>query len=325
MKLTYDDVLIVPGFSEIDSRADVDISSFGLNIPVISANMDTVTEYVMAKAMSVNGGVGALHRFASTNDNVIMFLKSPKETYCSIGVGDKERERARALAHAGCYKFILDVAHGAQRQVVNQVKWLADTYDVELIVGNFASPKSIEAFQKEIKGYNNISAYKIGIGPGAACTTRIKTGVGYPQLSAVMDCSKVAPVIADGGIKTPGDVAKALAAGAQAVMVGKLLAATYEAPGPIYEDALNHKKLYRGSASQESYNAQGKNADWITAEGASGILSITGSVKDVMADIAGGLRSALTYVGARSITEFREKVEFIQVSSNVVIENGSRL
>ena len=166
MKLTYDDVLIVPQFSEINSRADVNISSFGLDVPVISANMDTVTDHLMAQAMVKNGGVGALHRFSQIAKNIAMYYDSPEETFCSVGVGDNEKNRARALAHAGCYRFILDVAHGAQQQVVDQAKWLLDSYDVELIVGNFASPRSMEEFLKRTKGYN-ITAFKVGIGPGA--------------------------------------------------------------------------------------------------------------------------------------------------------------
>jgi IMP dehydrogenase len=320
MLLTYDDVLILPQFSEINSRKDVDVSSFGLKIPVISANMDSVTGPNMAHAMTNAGGVGCLHRFADIKENINLYKNSPKETWVSIGMGELERERAAALAVSGAYRFIIDVAHGAQQQVVDQAKWLLDRYDVELIVGNFATASSVEEFLKRSKGYN-ITAFKVGIGPGAACTTRIKTGVGMPQFSAVKECAKVHYVIADGGIKSAGDVVKALAAGAEAVMVGKMLAQTEESAAPN----INGHKTYRGSASQESYAVQNKLADWRTAEGVSGHVKVTSTVKDVMQDIEGGIRSAFTYVGASNIREFREKAVVVQVSSNTALENGSRL
>lgn len=322
---TFDDVLIKPRFSELNSRRDVSLRSFDLELPIISANMDTVTGPAMATAMWKAGGVGALHRFCSIEKNLDMYLNSPQETFCSIGLGDDEKSRARTLAEAGCFNFILDVAHGAQQQVVDQAKWLKDYYNINLIVGNFATPESIQEFQKRL-GSHQVT-YKVGIGPGAACTTRIKTGVGVPQFSAIYECSLAGPIIADGGIRTPGDVAKALAAGAQAVMVGRLLAGTLEAEGTYYDDGTGvpKVKVYRGSASKESYDAQGKNSDWITAEGASGLIPITGSVSDVLKDISGGLRSALTYVGASDIVDFRRKVEFIKVTTNANIENGSRI
>lgn len=320
MLLTYDDVLILPRFSEINSRKDVNISSFGLNVPVISANMDSVTNAAMASAMHKAGGAGALHRFFDIENSVKMFKESPTNTYVSFGIGELEKNRAHALALAGATNFILDVAHGAQQQVVDQAKWLLDNHQVNLVVGNFATPWSIEEFSKRSKGYN-IVAYKIGIGPGAACTTRIKTGVGMPQLSAVKECSKAGTTIADGGIKTPGDIVKALAAGAEAVMVGKMLASTVESASPN----INGYKVYRGSASHESYEIQNKLADWRTVEGVSGIVQINGTVKGVMQDIEGGLRSAMAYVGASNIKELREKAVIVQVSNNTVAENVNRV
>jgi len=322
--LTYDDVLIEPGFSEINSRKDVSITSFGLDVPVISANMDSVTEDAMATEMRKAGGIGAIHRFMDINRNLSIYRNSPPDTYCSVGLGDYEMQRFKALVGFGANNFILDVAHGAQQQVVDQAKMYLSYKKVNLIVGNFASAVGIEEFMRRVFPFQ-IQAYKVGIGPGAACTTRIKTGVGVPQLSAIQECSRFVPVIADGGIKTSGDIAKALAAGASAVMVGRMFAGTPASSGRSVRSADKWVKVYRGSASQSSYNDQGKIADWITDEGDSGIVPVNGTVENIMKDIAGGLRSALTYVGAKDIVEFRDKAVFIKVTPNAIKENGSRL
>lgn len=357
---TFDDVLIRPGFSYLRSRKDVDLRSKELEIelPIISANMDTVTGKEMALAMRQAGGIGCLHRFCSINENVNDALwgrHSGRYPIGSIGLGNDELERADALIAVGVDTICIDVAHGAQMAVVEQLNYLWQKHgnNIRYIVGNFASIDSIDEFKSMAL---TIPIFKVGVGPGSACTTRIKTGIGMPQLSAVVECydQGMNKIIADGGMKTSGDIAKALAAGACSVMVGGMLAGTDETPGEIMwrnhqgelvgKDIVFPKKQlasgwrvldeswpvdlpafkkYRGSASKESYEAQGKSTDWRTAEGESFIVPYKGKVADVLKDIEGGLRSSFTYVGAQTLEEFREKAEFVFITGNALKENGA--
>jgi IMP dehydrogenase len=326
--LTFDDVLIKPQFSKISSRKDVSISSkmgaLHLNIPVVSANMDTVTDIEMARAMHAQGAIGCLHRFwdIEKNAEAIKTLRSSGiEVIGSIGLGDYEFERAMALIEAGANYLCIDVAHGAQLAVVDQFnKVLSNTKrEVGIVIGNFATGESIKEFISLCK--KEPMAFKVGIGGGSACLTRVQTGCGIPQLSAVIDCVKHNPnsnIISDGGKKTPGDIAKALAVGAKAVMLGSMLAGTDEAPGELINS--NFKK-YRGSASMESYEVQGKVAKWRTFEGDSFLVPYKGSVSKVLQNIEGGLRSAFTYVGASSLQEFQQKAEFVEISYSTQKEN----
>ncbi len=338
--LTFDDVLIKPLFSTIKSRKDVDLTSkhllglnVGLRLPVFSANMDTVTGINMAKAMSTAGGMGVLHRFWSIEDNVKAFQET--ESAVSVGLGGQELERAKALIDAGAQYFFIDVAHGATQEVADQLKAIKAIKNVWVCVGNFASGESVAWFV-HVCGKVRPDAFKIGVGPGSACTTRIKTGIGVPQLSAIIECAKETsiPVIADGGMKTPGDIAKALGAGASAVMLGGMLAGTEETPGEMIMKATSHSafgapltfgefKKYRGSASKESYEAQGKDTAWRTAEGESFTVPYKGSVSDILQDIEGGLRSSFSYVGASNLKEFQEKVIFVSISAASIKENGA--
>lgn len=341
---TFDDVLIIPKFSTVESRKDVnlDVKALGLHLslPIISANMDSVTDANMAVAMAENGGVGCLHRFWDVETNVDKFVTvfhdHGHQVMCSVGLGQTELERADALVNAGCVSLIVDVANGASIGVVRQVKAMREVFgdNIAITVGNFASTEGVQTFLEHIG--NSIEGLKIGIGPGSVCTTRIKTGVGYSQLSAIKEISYVLKntgiiTIADGGMKTPGDVAKALGAGANLAMLGGMLAGTTEAPGDTFTDRKflqygdlltkpTHKK-YRGSASKESYAVQGKDASWRTAEGESVLVPYKGPVKDVLQDIEGGLRSAFSYVGAHNLEEFHQKCEFVRVSSSTVVEN----
>jgi IMP dehydrogenase len=377
MKLTFDDVLIVPKFSNINSRSEVDLSVNPrgmpyLKLPILSANMDTVTGPKMAQAMILAGAQAVLPRFGSIDDNVKAFQESViggtgsiQAPMVSLGLGDHELLRAKALMSAGASTFVIDVAHGAQLSVVEQVQALRKIIGHErgIIVGNFATGASVEDFLQHFGC--DIDGVKVGIGPGSACTTRIKTGVGYPQLSAIMDVVKSLKnyratygkikVIADGGMRTAGDIAKAIGAGAHLVMLGGMLAGTEESPGEIVyftesrqttkdelfakrknadgtfdyvihspeESFYEIKKKYRGSASQESYLAQGKTAKHRTTEGESFLVPFKGPVANILQDIEGGLRSAMTYVGARSIEDFQSKCEFVEISPSTVAENGA--
>lgn len=328
--ITFDDVLIKPKFSNITSRKDVSltttIGNLSLDIPIVSANMDTVTNEDLAKKLYESGGISILHRFSSIEKNVKLFksLKNQNvKSIVSIGLNDYELERAEALIESGANILCIDVAHGAQMSVVEQYNRIMNKYksNVDIIVGNFATGDTVKEFKDLC--VSEPLAFKVGIGGGSACLTRVQTGCGVPQLSAIFDCVKSNPtsnIISDGGHKKPGDIAKALAAGAKMVMLGYMLAGTDEAPGEIIND--NYKK-YRGSASQEAYNDQGKIADWRTFEGDSFLIPYKGPLNKVLQDITGGIRSSLSYVGARNLEEFREKVEFIRVSNSTFMENTS--
>jgi len=333
--LTFDDVLILPKYSEVRSRKDVDLSSMDLKLPIISANMDTITGTKMAIAMGYAGGLGVLHRFWSIEDNVeaVKLVKATNNNVAvSIGVSDIEKERAIALVDSGANIVFIDVANGAHIAVTEQVKFLREKYamNIEIVVGNFATSEAIRHFCLELNDLKLFpDAFKVGVGPGSVCTTRIKTGIGVPQLYAIMDCvSTDLAIIADGGMRSPGDIAKALAAGAKAVMLGGMLAGTQETPGEVIfpeGEKSGPIKSYRGSASKESYNSQEKSAIWRTSEGISTTVSAKGSVTEVLQDIEGGLRSAFSYVGASNIKEFQDKATFIEVSNSSLRENGPHI
>ena len=338
MKYTFDDVLIEPQFNVVKSRRDVDLKTMlfdvVMDIPVISSNMDTVTEVEMAIAMRKNGGIGCLHRFYPEIINKMNDIKQVgfKNVIVAVGLSDLEFNKAKEYIKIGCNKICIDVAHGASNDMVRQcakIKAYARDINVPIyiIVGNFASHNSLKLFLDCFPTKSSLpDCIKIGIGPGSVCTTRIKTGCGYPQLSAIEELSKLAHswninVIADGGMKTPGDIAKALGAGADFVMLGGMLAGTDETPGKLdFDDGLY--KFYRGSASKESYDAQGKDDSWRTEEGKLIKIKYKGSVKSVLQDIEGGLRSACTYVGAHNLDIFRKNVNFIRVTNATKVENG---
>lgn len=338
--LTFDDVLIIPKFSAIASRKDVEIScnTSGLpysRIPIIPANMDSITGSEMAKAMAANGATACIHRFQSIEDNVKMFIDSryggtglSVTPMVSIGLGQAELDRASALYDHGASCFVIDVAHGASTSVVGQVVALREIIkdNGSIIVGNFATGGSVQTFLEYHTSTETVDGIKVGIGPGSLCKTREVTGCGYPQLSAIMDISLLKKrygfsLIADGGMKKVGDIAKALGAGADAVMSGSFFAGTDETPGVTVEISRTEKfKRYRGSASKESYEDQGKEASWRTPEGESLMVPRKGPVKDVLQEIEAGLRSAFSYVGACNLQEFHDKVEFVRISGAGYIE-----
>lgn len=344
MKLTFDDVLIEPSFNTISSRKDVDISTnimnMDLKLPVISANMDTVTDGKMALAMHENGGVGCIHRFMSIEDQQSMMWGMVHNVIISVGISDYEFKRAKTMYEMGYKRFCIDVAHGASIDVclmLDRLHYEFKDDDVYIMVGNFATGKSLLNFIECAEFMPD--AVKVGIGPGSACTTRIKTGCGYPQLSAIQDVVEMAKdmdiaVVADGGLRTPGDIAKALAAGADAVMLGGMLSGTDETPGEVLGLPTDTQhglavsvngpyKIYRGSASKESYEDQGKDQSWRTAEGEAFTVPYKGPVKNILQDIEGGLRSAFTYVGAKNLKEFQENANFVRISPSTVMENGA--
>lgn len=343
--LTFEDVLLSPGYSDIASRTDIDISQefLGHNyrLPIISANMDYVTEDRMAIAMTANRGFYVLHRFMSDFDMYKMTTKLYDTLgimSISIGVRDEEREFGKAAYLAGISKQALtvtvDVAHGHSQKVADMIKRLKDFGVSRVIAGNVATPEGYEFLEEA-----GADAIKVGIGPGAVCTTREVTGVGVPQLSAIMNIDKQCripvyegitgrlrmklgpPIIADGGMKNSGDIVKALAAGADMVMLGSLLAGTDEAPGEQRLD--RHGIVWRPYRGQSIF---GVNASHYTPEGVEGWVKAKGPVKGVLDRLAAGIRSGCSYVGARNLTELREKAKFVQITqAGYQIESAVRV
>ena len=324
---TFDDVLLVPNYTDELSRKDVttetNLGRWPFKIPLISANMDTITGPEMARKMAELGGLGILHRAFTIQENVDAYKKSYSPAFVgdqkirigvSIGANERELERAEALYDVGAYIFNLDVAHGHSKLTGKMIKKLREKFkdDIYIIAGNVATLAGADYLAS-----CGADCIKVGIGPGSACTTRIKTGCGVPQLTAIMDCKRVdRDIIADGGIRYPGDVVKALAAGANMVMIGGLFAGTDETPGEMHADG---KKEFRGMASKEAQN--GNISEWKTDEGVAFYIDSKGPVEAVVKDLVGGLRSGLTYTGARNIKELQKKAEFIEVSPAGMVEN----
>ncbi len=332
--ITFDDVLLVPGYNGIRSRQAVTTEvelpradrPIPLKIPVISANMDTITGGDMAIAMAKLGGLGILHRFMSIEANVSEFRRARAfgPVAVSIGVSGDAMERAEALVAAGAEILCVDVAHGHSKMVNQTVRGLREKYGDSLciIAGNVASYAGADYLAAA-----GADIIKVGIGPGSVCTTRIKTGFGVPQLTAILDCRKVdRPIIADGGIRVPGDAVKALAAGAAYIMLGGMLAGTEETPGArvgkIGPDGKEtFVKVFRGMASREAQeDFMGAMADWKTAEGISTEVPARGPVGGVIADVMGGIRSGMTYCGAVNLKELQRKAQFMEVSRASVDE-----
>ncbi len=326
--LTFDDVLIIPSKSEIRSRRDPSLKSQltktkFLETPIISANMDTVTEANMAIAMDKMGGLGILHRFMTTEQQVDE-VRKVKEAgaqiiSASIGVNGDYKERAEALVKAGVNLMTIDIAHGHSVQMMETLKWLKDKFsNLEVIAGNLATPDAavdlIEA---------GADAIKVGIGPGSMCTTRIITGCGVPQLTAIALCAEAAekfgvPVIADGGIRTSGDMVKAFAAGASSIMLGSMLSGTIETPG----DIVNGRKQYRGMASKKAQISwRGDMPEGMAPEGESTHVNVKGHVDNVILELTGGIRSGMSYVNAVTIAEIKSKAKFMAMSANGITES----
>lgn len=326
--LTYDDILLVPRKSEVRSRRNPNLDAKitktkSLKIPIISANMDTVTEADMAIAMNELGGLGIIHRFLSIEKQVehVRQVKESGATIisASIGVNDDYKERAKALVEAGVNLMTIDIAHGHSVQMLETLKYLKDTFaGIEVIAGNISTP---DAAQELIEA--GADSLKVGIGPGSMCSTRIITGCGVPQLTAVAFCAEVGdaygvPVIADGGIKSSGDIVKALAAGAQTVMLGNLLAGTIETPG----DIKSGRKTYRGMASKAAQVSwRGVLPEGMAPEGEATKVPVKGHVRDVVLELCGGIRSGMSYLNAETIADLQTNARFIQITAHGVHEN----
>ena len=319
--LTYDDVLLLPNYSEVTpSRTDLEGK-----IPIIASPMDTVCEKEMALALGKLGGYGIIHRNMSIErqaDQLAWVLKQKVGCGVAVGVGPDMKQRVEALVKAGAKEVCVDSAHGHTKQVGEVVSWIKTFHPgVECFAGNVATPEGAEFLFKA-----GADAVKVGMGPGSICTTRIMSGMGVPQLSAVMDCVRAAKkfkkrIIADGGIKTSGDMVKALAAGADAVMLGSLLAGTDEAPGKKIKIKNKWFKTYRGMGSAAAMKhgsaeryGQEKTAKKFVPEGVEGLVAYKGKLADFIYEFVGGLRSGMAYLGAKNLKELRQKAKFIQIT-----------
>lgn len=326
--LTFDDVLMIPRKSEVRSRKDPSLKTqvtkkTFIDIPIVSANMDTVTESAMAIALYKLGGMGIIHRFMTIEQQVneVQLVKNAgaKTISASIGVNADFKERAEQLISAGVNIMTIDIAHGHSIHMMETLKWLKDTYaNIEVIAGNLATP---DAARDLIEA--GADAIKVGIGPGSMCTTRIITGCGVPQLTAVALCTEVAesygvPVIADGGIRTSGDIVKALAAGASCVMLGSMLSGTLETPG----DIINGRKQYRGMASKSAQVSwRGDLPTGMAPEGESTTVNVKGPVDVVIHELLGGIRSGMSYVNATTVKEICGKAQFMEMTPNGIAES----
>ncbi|PJD96560.1 MAG: guanosine monophosphate reductase [Legionella sp.] len=324
--ITYDDVLLVPAYNHHESRRVVDTTStdrlgkLSLSLPVISANMDTITESKMANYMGTKGGMGALHRFMSVEDNVKEFKQCIQKVFVSIGCTEAELQRAEALRDAGAEYFCVDVAHAHAKYVGKTLKSLRQLLaDRCIMAGNVATYAGADYLAS-----CGADIIKAGIGGGSVCSTRIKTGFGIPMLTCIQDCARSdRSIVADGGIKTSGDIVKALAFGADFVMIGGMLAGTHPTPGDylVKEDGSKVKR-YRGMASQEAQEAfMGPMHEWKTAEGVATEVPYKDHTDHIIADIVGGLRSGLTYAGADTISELQRKLNYVLVTQAGRIES----
>jgi IMP dehydrogenase len=311
--LSFDDVLIRPTYSEVRRRSGVDLSTslgnLNLKLPFIAANMATVCEYGMASAMDSLGGLGVVHR------NIPLFERfnsvAGRTTKVAVAFGVNE-DLGAVIDLANRFRtpmLVLDIAHGHSRHALDALTKVKNglTYPATMVGGNIATAEGVVAFADA-----GADVVKVGIGPGSVCSTRVVTGVGVPQLSAISECADAADlcgvqVIADGGIKRVGDAAKALAVGADAVMLGNMLAGTKEAPGKMIEHDGKMYKAHYGMASEQAGSAY--------AEGVSGFVPYRGPVEEIINELVKGVSSTCSYVNAHTLSELQRNAEFIQITS----------
>jgi IMP dehydrogenase len=348
--LTFDDVLLIPQYSEI-LPGDASVKSrfsrhVSLNTPVVSAAMDTVTEDRMAIAMALEGGIGVIHRnqapkrqaeqvaavkaAAVPADALLANVDSRGRlrVAAAVGVGADSVARAEALVRAGVDALVVDTAHGHTRNVIEALRRYRASYgtSIDLVAGNVATPEGTAALIEA-----GADGVKVGVGPGSICTTRIVAGVGVPQLTAIMMCAAAAheddvPIIGDGGIRYSGDIVKALAAGADSVMLGWLLAVAEESPGEAERAGGRVVKEYRGMGSLGAMSAGSDRYPQVdrhkfVPEGVEARVAVVGPLSGILYQLIGGTRAGMTYCGAESIADLRVKARFVQLTHSGQIES----
>ena len=329
--LTFDDVLLKPCFSNVlpsETNISLNLSkNILLQTPFLSSAMDTVTESLMAIAMAKSGGIGIIHRNFTINKQSKEVLKVKKKGLCvgaAIGTSSEDLIRARTLLDSGVDLIVIDTAHGHSEKVLkilSKVKKI--NYKIPICVGNIATG---EAAKKLYNSGANI--IKVGIGPGSICTTRMVAGIGVPQITAIMEVSNVLKgkkikIISDGGIKFSGDIVKALAAGADAIMMGSIFAGTEESPGKKFKIKNKFYKRYRGMGSIGAMSAGSSNRYFqknykdkskFVPEGVDGRVEYKGNVSKIIYQLKGGLRSSMGYIGAKKLSDIKKNAKFIKIT-----------
>jgi len=335
--LTYDDVLLLPNYSGVTpSKTDTGTEltkKIHLEIPVTASPMDTICEKEMAYELGKLGGYGIIHRNMTISKQVQQLkwvLDKGVKASAAVGVGADFKDRVKALVKIGAKEICIDSAHGYTQQVISAVQLIKAQYPaVEIICGNTATLEGTKALFAA-----GADAVKVGMGPGSICSTRVMSGMGVPQLSAIQDCVRTKKlfknkfIIADGGIRVSGDMVKALAAGADSVMLGSLLAGTDEAPGKKIKLRNKWYKVYRGMGSvaamkhgsAERYG-QVKTAKKLVPEGVEGLMEYSGKLAELVYQLIGGLRAGMAYLGAKNLKELKQKAKFIRITAAGMAES----
>ena len=330
--LTFDDVTLAPKYSEIlPSEADTSVNlskNLKLRIPLLSSAMDTVTESKMAIAIAKAGGIGVIHRNLNVDKQLLEIKKVKKQKLlvgAAVGAGPNEFLRAKKILREGVDLIVVDTAHGHTKKVAEIIKYIKriKSNKITLCAGNIATPEAAKFLIKL-----GVDIIKIGIGPGSICTTRLVAGIGVPQLSAILSVrsklkNKNIKIISDGGIKYSGDLAKAFAAGADAIMIGSLFAGTDEAPGELIKKNGQLLKSFRGMGSVGAMNKgsadryfqkKQKDTSKYVPEGVEGFVKYKGEVGKVIYKLIGGLKSSMGYLGSNNIKKLRNKPQFVKIT-----------
>ena len=330
--LTFDDVTMVPKYSEVlpsEVKTEIELSkNLKLRIPILSSAMDTVTESKMAIAIAKAGGIGIIHRNMNIKNQIKEIQKVKKQKLlvgAAVGAGPLELKRAKAILEEKIDLIVVDTAHGHSKKVAQIIKVIKKkkTDKVTLCAGNIATAEAARFLIKL-----GVDVIKVGIGPGSICTTRLVAGIGVPQLSAILSVKKgvknnKTKIISDGGIKYSGDIAKAIAAGADAVMIGSLFAGTLETPGKLIKKNGILYKNFRGMGSVGAMNKgsadryfqkKQKDISKYVPEGVEGFVKFKGNVSSILYKLIGGLKSSMGYLGAKKIINLKTKPNFVKIT-----------
>ena len=330
--LTFDDVTLAPNYSEIlpsEVNTATQLSkNLILNIPILTSAMDTVTEARMGVAIGNSGGIGVIHRNLTIDDQIkeIRKVKSKKILVgAAVGASSQEHKRAEKILKENLDLIVVDTAHGHTKKVAEIIKKIKNLKPKKtaLCAGNIATAEAAKFLVRL-----GVDIIKVGIGPGSICTTRLVAGIGVPQLSAILNVrngigKSKTTLIADGGIKFSGDIAKALAAGADGVMIGSLFAGTDEAPGKILRKKGKLFKIFRGMGSIGAMNKgsadryfqkKQKDTSKYVAEGVEGLVKYKGSAKKIIYQLVGGLKSSMGYLGSPKVKDLRKKPKFFRIT-----------
>ena len=330
--LTFDDVTLAPNYSEVlpseVSTKTILSKNLILEIPLLSSAMDTVTESKMAIAIAKAGGIGIIHRNLDIKKQISEIKKVQSKNLivgAAVGAGPKELKRAETILKENVDLIVVDTAHGHTKKVAEIIKKIKKkkSNQTALCAGNVATAEAAKFLVKL-----GVDIIKVGIGPGSICTTRLVAGIGVPQLSAILEAkkgvkNKKVSIISDGGIKFSGDIAKALAAGADAVMIGSLFAGTVEAPGKIIKKNGRLYKNFRGMGSVGAMNKGSadryfqkiqKNTSKYVPEGVEGLVKFKGNVEKIIYKLIGGLKSSMGYLGSKKIINLRKKPKFVKIT-----------